>query len=394
MRLTRRGFLKLSVSALMACGVHPKIALGNQPVPPSKSMKDDYAKSIKPLVLRVFSTRATFWDYRNNPYVDYVRDEVIDELLNTGLCQFAGCSKVTDAWEFILSTYKHGDIIAIKPNLNALHMGYSKNICVTPQVLNSVIKSLLEDLKVPAKDIYVYDLCVSEGLIRQLLRYPVNCIGKAGGSLGDKLKLRLHIGLNTADPSCPITMGGIIKDSNGEVVNCFIPKVLAKADHLINIPVLKAHQFVLMSSAFKNHFGTVRFSNYNQYPVVLHGPSLQRSLVDIYLNKNIRNKTRLIIIDALFGAPLYGRKSYGRLPTRWDTFPGGADTPSSLFLAKDPVALESVIGDMVAAEQIRHNVELRPHDYLHLAFEKNLGIHEHCNQDGRYMHINYVEIQS
>jgi len=391
MKINRRNFIKLLASVVIA-----KFPLK------FVSKTDKFASSIlnnkekqyqnKPKVIRIYNPKATFWDYKTKPYTNFINENIVNQMLKVGLCTFTETKSVKEAWQKLMPTYKNGDKIAIKPNLNALHLGHEKNITATPTVINSVIHSLINDLGVPPSNIYVYDLCVNAEKIKQFLKYPVNCIGKSTGSILDRIKLGLHIGLNTSDPSACIDMRHPIYDTDGTQVYCYIPKVVTQADHLINIPILKAHQFVLITCAFKNHFGTVRFSNYNQYPVILHGEPLQPALVDIYKNKHINDKTRLIIVDGLFGAPLYGHKPFGRLPTPWHTFPGDK-TPNSIFLATDPVAVESIIADYVAAEQTYHKFDLRPHDYLHWAAKENLGIHEHRKSDGSYSLIEYIQVK-
>lgn len=351
------------------------------------------AVSRKSRVIRIYNPQATFWDYKTKPYTDFIHQDVVEQMLKDGMCRFTKTSSVADAWNAVMPSYRNGDKIAIKPNLNVLHLGYEKNIITTPAVINSIIHSLIHDLGASPSSIYVYDLCVDVQQIKRIIKDDVNCVGRSNGTLHDKLKKRLLIGLNTSESSAAIEMRNPVYDTDGKTISCYIPKVLARADHLINIPFLKAHQFLLISSAFKNHFGTVRFSNYNQYPVTLHGKPLRPALVDIYRNKHIKDKTRLIIADGLFGAPLYGHESYGSLPTPWHTFPGDK-TPNSLFFATDPVALESIIGDYIAEEQSYHNLNPRPHDYLHQAAKENLGTHEHRKTKGGYDLIAYKELQN
>ena len=346
----------------------------------------------RPRVLRVHNTESTYWDYETAPYVRFIREDVVSSMLKRGLCGFTGAATPGEAWRKIMPTYEKGDVIAVKPNLNALHLGYARNIDVTPTVINSVVGSLIEDLGVPSKNICVYDLCADAGLIRGILKYPVACVGRFTSSLYDRLKMHLQMGPNAFDSSAVINLRHPVHDKEGNPVFCYVPKVLTHADHLINIPAFKAHQFILTSSALKNHFGTVRFSNYSQYPVDLHGKGLQSHIVDINLNKHVIEKTRINIVDALFGAPLYGYNSYGRLPTPWQTFPKDK-TPNSLIFSSDTVALESIVGDYIVKEQRHHNVESGPHHYLHLAAEAGLGVHEHRKDDGSYEIIDYREIE-
>jgi len=391
MKITRRNFIKLLAGAVIAQSL-PLTAISKlDRLTLSISNSKKMSHRVRSKVMRIYSAEATFWDYKTEPYVNFMSEEVVDQMLKAGLCSFTGTSSATEAWQKLMPTYRNGDKVAIKPNLNALHLGYERNITVTPPVINSIISSLVNDLGVSPSNIYVYDLCDKPQVIERILKHPVNCVGRLSGSLSDKLKMHFHFGLNTFDSSATIQMRHPVYDADGKRVYCSIPRVVTQADHLINVPVLKAHQFILLSSAFKNHFGTVRFSNHSQYPTILHGDPLQPSLVDIYKNKQIKDKTRLILVDGLFGAPLYGKESFGQLPTPWHTFPGDK-TPNSIFLSTDPVAIESVIADYIAEEQSHHNLNLLPHDYLHLAAKEKLGVHEHRKSDGTYSLIEYTEV--
>ena len=89
-------------------------------------------------------------------------------------------------------------------------------------------------------------------------------------------------------------------------------QVLVDADHLINIPILKSHgSYVTL--ALKNHYGSIAFENYSLS--TMHqffnqgnyaGPldlNKNNILADISNNPHIRDKTRLVIGDGIFGKP-------------------------------------------------------------------------------------------
>jgi hypothetical protein len=149
--------------------------------------------------------------------------------------------------------------------------------------------------------------------------------------------------------------------------------------------------FILQSNALKNHFGTVRFGNGHQYPVILHGEHLESHIADINANYHVRDKTRVCIADALFGAGCFTRGDNGRTPGPWKTL-GTGKTPNSLFFSTDPVALESVVGDFITQEQTAVGFAPFPHDYLHYAAEMGLGVHDHSRKGTEYVGIRYDEI--
>jgi hypothetical protein len=65
---------------------------------------------------------------------------------------------------------------------------------------------------------------------------------------------------------------------------------------------------------------------------------------------------------------------------------------NSIFLATDPVTVESIIVDYAAWEQTSHNLDLRSYDYLHPTTKKNLSIREHRNADGAHRYHEEIKV--
>jgi hypothetical protein len=103
-------------------------------------------------------------------------------------------------------------------------------------------------------------------------------------------------------------------------------------------------------------------------------------LADINDNPHIRDKTRLVIGDGLFGNPYVNWDSV----ERWDIF--NNDDPNILFFSTDPVAISSVMMDYIVAE--RGNQD---HEHLHAAASLGLGVHEHWDsfENKHYSAIDY-----
>ena len=108
-------------------------------------------------------------------------------------------------------------------------------------------------------------------------------------------------------------------------------------------------------------------------------------LVDLYKSAHIGGKTVLIVGDGLFSAHFYHIP-----PQNWTTF--GNKLPNSVFLSTDPVAIDCIMHDFVAAEM----TDLTSHvsDYLRLAASAGLGVYEHGNPWGSgYSQIDYTKIE-
>lgn len=208
-----------------------------------------------------------------------------------------------------------------------------------------------------------------------------------GRTMMDKIKLRMHYGPASADLRSEIAMRETIVDESGGHVRCYIPRVIADAQHIINMPLLTNHIYLVNSGALKNHFGTVRFSNYNAYPAVLHGPALNRSITDINANHHVRNKSRIIIADGIFGVFDRGEGA-GKQP--WMTLDN--DFPESIFLSKDPVAIDAVMAGIVAREREKRGLTVLSHEYLKDAADQGLGTSEFRKDPKALSRIRYEEL--
>ena len=352
-QLTRRAFVKgtSQAAAGMALGL---TAFGQQRF---------IAPTAKPRVVRAYDQNATSWDYQSNYYYDYIDQAAVTQMFGSALQALIGAPSQVSACQKWMPTYQPGDKVAIKINLNN-RAGVSNEIDATAPVLNAVLVALIAVKGVPEGDIYVYDVSrpIPTDRIRNRVPWSVNYV-QSGSSLAQ------------ADPNAPISFRGIGTQ--------YCPLVLTQAQHLINLCLFKDHLYVLGTMGMKNHFGTTRPG-----PSNLHSP-INQNLSDLNANPHIRDKTRLIVGDALFG--VYTGGPYGE-PQQWATFPGGP-TPNSIFLGFDPVATESVMTDYLITEQQYRGITLLSHDYLHDAMDYHgLGWHEHADAGGRYSGINYVEL--
>jgi hypothetical protein len=147
-----------------------------------------------------------------------------------------------------------------------------------------------------------------------------------------------------------------------------------------------------VSLGFKHHFGSIPDpgSLHDYIDVVHHSVdynSSQNPMVDIYKNTHIRDKTRLIVGDGLFGC-LGGEN---QVPTRWSTF--GNQGPNSLLFATDPVAIDCVMYDLLDAEKPARLSGISADDYLRIAQTAGLGIFERWSSRGVYNRIDYTLIE-
>lgn len=335
-----------------------------------------------PLVLRVEGTDAIKKEFKPERYLDYINADKVERMLEAGVKRLAGEEDLKKAWLGILTGYSPGDKIAIKPNLNFVNHGYRYTI-TSPQLINAAVAQLVNVVGADPVDIYVYDLCkvIPRDIVRKRIEHKVTYVELPDtDSIIGKILLRADYGPGSPDRDAPIKMRERITDERGEALTCYAPKLVTEAKHIINMPLLTNHIYVLNSGALKNHYGTVRFSNHNPYPVALHGEVIHRSIVDLNLNRHIKEKTRLIVADALFG--VYDRgEGEGKRP--WKTF--NNRFPESILLSRDPVAIDSVMASMVSRERTSSGLGVLSSEYLEDAMDNGLGVCElnHKNLDFR-----------
>ena len=322
----------------------------------------------KPFVVQVKNPRSIQWDGRTYPYVNGIDQSEVEHMLQAGIKNLTGEKDIRSAWAKLIP-YRAGEKIAIKPNFNDLYADFRKYV-VSPQVLNAILHGLIDILGVPPKDVIIYDLCrTTPDCYRKRVQYSISYIEPWGSSFWRKVRVHtLGNPLAEADTQYPIDMNVSVYDKQGNPVQCYIPKCLTVCQHLINVPLFKSHPFVLASGALKNHFGTVRFSDGRFSPDYLHPPIIHQAIVDVNAHPIIRDRTRLVVMDALFGRV----QKHGTPPNLKE---------SNLFLSTNPVAL-----DMVTSSMIRRYLRSRgetplSHDYLNLALTHKLGVQGKLPED-------------
>lgn len=353
-QMSRREFIQSSVKATAG------LALG---LPSLERMVPTVAGDRRPRVVRSYDAGATSWDYQSNYYFDFIDQSAINRMFLQGVRALTGAGSDRKAWTRLLGGYGAGGKVAIKINCNN-YADLSNQIDATAPSINAVLLGLIEILGVAPENIYIYDCSrpIPSRRVRERVLWGVNYV-QNGDSLAQ------------ADHNAPIEFRNIGTQ--------YCPYVLTQADHLIDLCLFKDHLIVLATMGFKNHLGTTRPG-----PSYLHTP-IDQNLSDLNATPQIREKTRLIVGDALWGVYTGGP---GGWPQQWSTFPGGP-TPNSLFLGQDPVAVESVMIDYLIAEQEYHGIPLLSHEYLHDAMTYHrLGVHEHRDAQGYYQNIDYVEL--
>ncbi len=131
----------------------------------------------------------------------------------------------------------------------------------------------------------------------------------------------------------------------------YIPQHYVDATYLINFSNFKSHSMAGFTGVAKNHFGSLYrlpgqsgyYDLHTSLPVNQSGSGKYRVLVDLLGHAQLGGKTMLCLVDGLYS----GAHPDDVSPRKWTTFPFYNDWTSSLFGSQDPIALESVMFDLM-----------------------------------------------
>ncbi len=313
-------------------------------------------------VVQVRSQKATSWNGESN-YWEYVNQSVVNEMVDRGVIALTGAATITDAWRTLIPNYQPGQKIAIKVNFNNSWVcgNIAGVIDALVQPVNALV-SRLEQIGVAHADVCVFDAVRAipnrfvEAGLDGISYFDQICFNNAGFSDQPEAYVTFYPPVGMSMPPEKIT------------------DVLLNAAYLINMPIMKGgHPLGGVTLGFKNHFGTIHnCSALHDYMDAVRKPGGYNPdynpMVDFFRNPHIGGKTVLTIGDALFAA-----RDFNGPPEIWGTFDG--QVPNSLFFATDPVAIDCVMHDFIAAE-LGEGLTPAANRYLVLAGRAGLGVYE------------------
>lgn len=316
-------------------------------------------------VVQVRDPEASSYGFAENElYAGKVNQVIVNSLVAQGLMILTDTYNTADAWKVLIPSYRKNQKIAIKVNFNNIfdHWGgfteQPVKMNALPETVNALVKSLKE-FGVKEQDIWVYDSVRSiSSYFEKSMLYPGVKLWDNSGEEGRNLAHH--------DTSAEI------KFQDPNIRKSRVCNVLANADYLINMPLLKTHTAAGVTLSFKNHFGTVSdcFELHDWvWPSGIRFSADYNPLVDIGLNPHIKNKTVLVLGDGIFG----NYHTHMGPPIPWPKrFNNGS--PNSLLFSRDPVAADSVMRDILRLEK---GGDMKAGaSYLPLAEAAGLGVFE------------------
>ncbi len=276
-----------------------------------------------------------------------VNADVADQLLDAAMRMLTGKTTSGDAWKSLFPSLTKDDVIGIKINTIA-------QLSTHREVIDAIVQNLV-GIGVSENNIIIWDR--TDGELASS-GYQIN-----RGETGVRC-----FGTNNDYDNTVYKVGGQSKR---------LSKILTQTcDHLINVPVLKDHSIAGVTLSMKNHYGSVN------NPGSLHGNRCDPYIADLNDTAPIREKTRLIVLDAALGV-------YNGGPLAGPQF-----QYNSIIVGQDPVAIDyhglQIIDEERQSRGMRSVADVgRPATWIETAAKLGLG-----TMDPNEIQVIQAEVQS
>jgi len=264
-----------------------------------------------------------------------IKVDVLTKMLDQSITKLTGQSDPVAAWK---SLFKADDVVGIK--INGL---FGRGASTNPEVAHAAADALIRAGLKPS-NIIIWDRATGDLL-------------KSGFKInkeGDGVRVLANDGVWEDTP----TVSGLI---NGRLTKIITKDITA----LINIPFMKDHMMSGITGALKNHYGS--FDN----PFRCHDNHCNPYLADLNQIPAIRDKTRLVIMDAL--RPMADGGPGLKRDMLWNYH--------SLLVSRDPVAVDHISWTII--EERRKEIGLpslaaagREPIWIATAASRGLGVNE------------------
>lgn len=275
----------------------------------------------------------------NGTVVREMLEEAIKVLTNGG------------GWQSLIPSYQPGEIVGIKVNAQI------PKIATQPRVVAAIINGLV-GIGIPKDKIVIWD-CEAPSMVYTDMWPLMREFGGLRIATTDKL-------------DDPFDQSKVM-DIQGNPAH--LSRLLTQAAHLINVPVLKNHFEAGITFALKNHVGSAgKDIKYRQklfhnpideknpmHKIFGRGAPIAERIALINTAPDIKNKTRLIVGDALFGV-------YTRGPVGVPEF-----VYNGLIVGTDPVAVDHQARLIIEKERRNNNLPFVPSLHVDHAIKLGLG---------------------
>jgi len=300
-----------------------------------------------PAVAKYDGKTGYWWDETNTPQTES------DKMLTNALIHLSGKKTESQAWDTLfrhfnltkrnaIAGYSIHQKIAVKINQNnTSSQTNSANINATPQLVLSLLRSLVKEAGVPQNKITVFDASrfITNNLYTKChSEFPdVIFVDNIGGNGRTKATY--------SDNAIPFSVdnGALAKG----IATCAV-----EADYLINMALLKGHSGQGVTLCGKNFYGATSIYSspsknaHNNFNPDATGKDRYMTFTDYLGHKDLGEKTMLFMIDGF-----YGSRTVSGVPNlRWKMPPFNNSWPASLYISQDAVAVDAVGLDFLRNE--------------------------------------------
>lgn len=289
-----------------------------------------------------------WWDDQFNNQVG------TDKLLSQTLFSLTNTKNEKMAWDAMFSSfnktkkksdkgYQTGQKVTIKVNLNNTYSHENNNeINANPQLILSLLKSLVNEAGVPQENITLTDPS----------RFMTNNVYEKCFAVFPKIHYVDHNGGDGREKAAFVDNAIPFSVDNGRVATG-IAACIVEADYIINMALMKGHVGQGVTLCAKNYFGCTSIeadwrknAHSTGFGQNREGLKTYTIFADYLGHKDLGEKTMLFLIDGI-----YGNKFVNQVPaSRWALEPFNGSWPCSLFASQDGVAIDAVVLDFALAE--------------------------------------------
>ncbi|RPH98665.1 MAG: DUF362 domain-containing protein, partial [Calditrichaeota bacterium] len=306
-------------------------------------------------VVWVHDPQVAQWDGKTGFWWEdqYTSQAASDKMVSTALLSLTGQEREEKAWDALFTDFNAGkkgkkqtfqphEKIAVKINQNNTSGHENTNeINTSPQLVLSLLKSLIEKAQVPQQNITVFDAS----------RYITDNVYLKCIAVFPDVRFVDHSGNDGRIKSTYVENAIPYSADNGLLARG-LAACAVEADYLINMAILKGHVGQGVTLCAKNYYGVTSIDpdwrrnahdNFNQNR---DGSPRYMTFTDFMGHKDLGGKTILFILDAY-----YGNKFVNGFPGfKWQMAPFDNHWPSSLFMSQDGVAIDAVGMDFIINE--------------------------------------------
>jgi hypothetical protein len=284
----------------------------------------------------------------------YNNQAEVDKLLHQTLLGLTEAKNEKKAWDALFkhfnqekhnkkAGYQSGEKIAVKINNNNVNSHEPNNdIDANPQLILSLLKSLVEDAKIPQENITVADPS----------RFITNNIYDKCHAIYPNVHYVDHLGTDGREKATYIENAIPYSGDNGKVAKG-LATCIVEANYIIDMALMKGHESNGMTLSAKNFYGCTSIdsdwrnnAHSDGFGNSKEGVHRYSIYPDFLGHKDLGGKTMLFLVDGIYS----NKKLYGTPNSKWALAPFNGYWPSSLFASQDGVAVDAVVLDFMLAE--------------------------------------------